>query len=219
MVNPWLSDVILSYSQETLLFNHYTIIRFTSFTQTGFFYNMNLNHRLVFLILLCLSICGRLHGNPHAFKVLSEFIDRNSNLKTDDVTGERLATKRDVTNQDKEKTFDGRSDEAKVEEGREESNLSQNNFIKDTSNEAEQETEALIGRDDDVTFSRIRLPKFDDVKVNQTFSTFLPGEIEASVKVLSISPFIFGEFFFFFQTFLFLLLYTFLVLSKSLLKK
>ena len=43
-----------------------------------------------------------------------------------------------------------------------------------------------------VNFTRIQLPRFENVDVNKPFTTVLPGDIEVNVTVLSVSPFIFG---------------------------
>ena len=171
-----------------------------------------MNPKSIILTLICfLSICGRLHGHADSFKILSEFIDRNSNLETDDVTGEKLSTKNDATiNRGKvnDVTANGEEEskglvletptEPKVENEKEIKSPKVNiNIVHDITssgdNEAAQHETEVHEIVDDVTFSRIRLPKFDDVKVNQTFTTVLPGDIEAEVKVLSLSPFIFGE--------------------------
>ena len=176
------------------------------------------------------------HGNtPDAFKVLSDFIDRNSNQETDDVTGKKL-TKRDVPKQEKTpfaeddiglkntkelnlpsvvkakspfkrdeiddsqiltNDFETKSS-FKSEDGNDRFKLltkqkktERYNVNKVEGNENEAETPLEI--DDDVIFKRLRLPRFDKVKVNESFNTVLPGDVEANVKVLSVSPFIFGK--------------------------
>ena len=143
-------------------------------------------------------MCGRLHGHADSFKVLSEFIDRNSNLETDDVTGEKLSAKNDVTKDIDQGLVTGAGEEGKIKNDEEINSKQKNNIdvVPDTESSSSQSEAAEHGTEapDDITYSRIRLPKFDDVKVNQTFITVLPGDIEVQVKVLSLSPFIFGKY-------------------------
>ena len=149
--------------------------------------------KVIFLLCCLATIYIPSSASPAAFKILSEFIDQNNRVETDDVTGLKLSKTDDVNKQNGGNERFGnmieeldKNEDEKLEFQQLDNEQSEEKI--ENLKESSLENEA-----DDVIYSRLRLPKFDTVKENQTFTTLLPGDVEVNVTVLSVSPFIFGK--------------------------
>ena len=50
-----------------------------------------------------------------------------------------------------------------------------------------------VENDENHVFDRIRLPTFDKMKVGRKVDILLPGDVQSTMKLLSLNPFVFGK--------------------------